>query len=410
MIGWELPPHNSGGLGVACYGLTEAMARRAIDITFVLPQRMEVSADFMRVVYADTASPAAPGAGSGGIISPYADGGRVVAPPAHGTGAGTRVQRTESYTRPLTLYEQVQDYAEKVSNMCHGESFDVIHAHDWLSFPAGVRAREETGKPLVVHVHATEFDRTGGNSMNRQVYDTERWGMERADRVIAVSNFTRETIVSQYGIPREQVEVIHNGINPDEYATESEINTVLRLREMGSRIVLFIGRLTVQKGPDYFIEAASRVLEREKNVIFVIAGSGDMEGQLLEEAAARGIADHVFFTGFLRGEDWKTMYRSADVFVLPSVSEPFGIAPLEAMMHGVPSIVSRQSGVSEVLRNALKVDFWDVDEMAHKVLSILRHKSLHKELRVHGKREAKNLDWNAAAEKCIRLYSAITAE
>ncbi len=404
MIGWELPPYNSGGLGVACYGLTKAMARRAIDITFVLPQRMTVEADFLNVVFAETVTPGQSGAGTT-PVSAYAQPEIAVA-----GGAAPQVAAPAAKRRPVTLFDQVQQYADEVEGIANEESFDVIHAHDWLSFPAGVRVKQKSGKPLVVHVHATEFNRTGGGggSVNQAVYEVERWGMEQADRVVAVSGFIKHILVERYGIRPEKITVIYNGIAPEEYASPRDISEILRLRRQGYRIVLFVGRLTLQKGPDYFVRAAAQVVERETNVVFVMAGSGDMEHQLIEEAAARGIADRLFFTGFLRDNDWQVMYRSADVFVMPSVSEPFGLAPLEAMMHNVPVIVSRQSGVSEVLDHALKVDFWDTDALAQKIIAVLGHRSLRTMLRERGRSEAERLDWDAAAEKCIQLYNRVT--
>ena len=279
-----------------------------------------------------------------------------------------------------------------------GADFDVIHAHDWLTYPAGMALAGVTGKPLIAHVHATEFDRAGEH-VNQGVYDIERMGMHAADRVIAVSLLTKKVCITRYGVPEQKVEVVYNGVEQDDVQPREGARI-----ESDDKIVLFLGRITMQKGPEYFIRAAKRVLEKVENVKFVVAGSGDMALRMIDEAAHLGIGHKVLFTGFLRGRDVERVYKMADCYVMPSVSEPFGIAPLEAMLHDVPVIISKQSGVAEVLTHALKVDFWDTDEMANKIVAVLRHAPLSKTLRAHAPFELRRLTWDGAAEKCVKVY------
>lgn len=291
-------------------------------------------------------------------------------------------------------------YARLVVSLTRHDEFDVIHAHDWLTFPAGVMLSRISGKPLLVHVHSTEFDRAG-NNVNQRVYEIERLGMHAADRVLAVSQLTKSICERRYGVPADKVDVVYNGIEREtqQPVSGSEI-------QKGDKIVLFLGRITMQKGPEYFIAAAKRVLEKVKDVKFVIAGSGDMALRMVELAANMGIGHKVLFTGFLRGKDVERIYQMADCYVMPSVSEPFGLAALEAISHDVPVIVSKTSGVSEVLTHVLKVDFWDIDEMANKIIAVLRHPPLGATLREHGSFELQRLTWGGAAERCVAAYGA----
>ncbi len=301
------------------------------------------------------------------------------------------------------LFADAQRYAKLVCALSIRERFDVIHAHDWLTYPAGMALRALTGKPLVAHVHATEFDRSGEN-VNQGVYDIERAGMHAADRVITVSRLTKSIAVNRYGADPEKVDVVYNGVEQDGAQPFAGHKI-----ERKDKIVLFLGRITMQKGPEYFIEAAKRVLEKVENVKFVVAGSGDMAVKMIEQAASLGIGHKVLFTGFLRGRDVDNVFRMADLYVMPSVSEPFGIAPLEAMSHDVPVIISKQSGVSEVLTHALKVDFWDTEEMANKIVAVLKYPPLSQTLREHGEYELRGLTWEGAAEKCVKVYGRAIA-
>ncbi len=386
MFGWEFPPHHSGGLGVACQGLTHALASRGLEIIFVMPKRIDVGAPWARFVFADGHIE---GRVFNSTLKPYVTG--------------------KSYMRALhdvgiygrDLLAEVVRYAAFGGLVAKEEGFDVIYAHDWLSFGAGVEAKRVSGKPLVVHVHATEFDRCGGPAgVNPDVYEIEKEGMEAADKVIVVSDFTKRIIVKHYGIPESKVRVVHNGVDdttlPRGAANRLKLTT---LKQSGYKIVLFLGRITLQKGPDYFLRTAKMVLSREPRTIFLLSGSGDMERQMMDMAASMGISDRVFFTGFLTGEDRSEVYAAADLFVMPSVSEPFGITSLEAMKLGTPVLVSKQSGVAEAVKHVLKADFWDVDEMTNKILGVIRHDGLRDTLSQNGRHEADALTWDEAAEK-----------
>lgn len=392
MFGWEFPPHNSGGLGTACLGLTRALAAAGARVIFVLPRRLAVQAPWQKVVFAETAD--LDGRAVDSVLIPYL------------TAEGYRRRRADGdsiYGR--NLLDEVYRYAAAAARLARGERFDVIHAHDWLSFPAGLQAKAATGKPLVVHVHATEFDRTGGSGVNAEVYAIEREGLAQADRVVAVSQFTKDLITRHYGVPPDKVTVVHNGIEFEPKAPLAEQLEALKRR--GERLVLFVGRITLQKGPDYFVAAARRVLDFEPRVTFVVAGSGDMERQVIDQVAALGLSRHFIFAGFLRGAELDALYQAADLYVLPSVSEPFGLTPLESLMNGTPVMISKQSGVSEVLRHALKVDFWDTEEMANQIVAVLRHPPLRKTLVTYGQTEARHVTWSAAAEKLLNLYRSL---
>ena len=468
MLGWEFPPFISGGLGTACYGLTKALSGIGTDVTFVLPRPVaapfsgqvrtvtagpdrpvggppatgaraaavgstefhldefdrvrfrtvdaQVTDPYLRpdqygpgsaaVGYASTnprrMDPSVPHKAAvpvssdqdSGTVPQYPDGIPIppsVATPADGFGTGPYAG---------DLFAEVQRYAALAAEIARGETFDVVHAHDWMTFPAGLAVAGIKGVPLVVHVHSTEFDRSG-LAVDQRIYDIERRGMHGAMKVVAVSYLTKNLVTHHYGIDAGKVEVVYNaiesslatGFDPEQYSIHKD-----------EKIVLFLGRITMQKGPEYFLAAAKRVLDVMDNVKFVMAGSGDMIRKTVEMAASMGIGHKVLFTGFLRGPDVEKVFKMADLYVMPSVSEPFGIAPLEAMSHDVPVIISKQSGVSEVLAHALKVDFWDVNEMANKIVAVLRHPPLASTLRTHGSFEVKRLNWTDAAKSCMAIY------
>lgn len=397
MFGWEFPPHNSGGLGVACYGLSRALCDSGVDLTFVLPKRVPTNAPWCRVVFADN-SPR----------EEYSEDVQRQLSSAYLSEAELArllSEYPEIKSIQGTLLQEVLRYGLLARRIAREEQFDVIHAHDWLSFLAGIEAKRVSGKPLVAHIHATEFDRTGNGSVNQAVYDIERMGFDAADRIIAVSNYTKQVLVNRYGIDADKIEVVHNAIDHDDQVIKQGAKDIVHaLQKQGNSIVLFVGRITLQKGPDYFLKAAKRVIDARPNTIFIFSGSGDMERRMIQEAAYLGIGDRVLFVGFLRGQALAELYAMADIAVMPSVSEPFGIVPLEAMHNGTPIIISKQSGVSEVVKNALKVDFWDTDEMANQILSILNHASLKQTLREYGMKEVAEIVWKKAAEKCVTVY------
>ena len=298
------------------------------------------------------------------------------------------------------LMEEVARYAvvaAEVARQLEGQ-FDVIHAHDWLTYFAGIAAKRVSGKPLVVHMHATSFDRSSSDNIDTRVYEIERAGMAAADRVIAVSNLTRNIVIEKYNIPAERVVTVHNAVRFAE--KENEVPE----RGVDDKIITFLGRITFQKGPDYFVEAAAKVLKRVPNVRFVMAGSGDMMNHVIRRVARLGIADRFHFTGFLKGDDVHKMFQLSDVYIMPSVSEPFGISPLEAMRANVPSIISKQSGVAEVLDYAVKVDYWDVDAMADAIYGFVKYPALSKMFSEKGLEEVTGLKWNNAAAKIKTIY------
>ena len=394
MFGWEFPPHTAGGLGTACYGMTRGLAQHGVKVIFVMPKAFgDEDQQFVRVVNASDVETLYGDPKQQSIwdkltfihinsnmvpyISPeeyasYSEQARQTGSfPTQGDVWKERYNFSGSYGP--NLMEEIARYAmvaAQVAKNLAGQ-FDIIHAHDWLTYYAGIAAKRVSGKPLVVHMHATEFDRSGEN-INQQVYNIERTGMMEADRVIAVSNLTRNIIINKYGILPEKVVTVHNAVRfaAQEHETEK--------RGVDDKIVTFLGRITYQKGPDYFVEAAAKVLKRVDNVRFVMAGSGDMLNHIIRRVAKLGIADRFHFTGFLRGAEVQKMFALSDVYVMPSVSEPFGISPLEAMKSNVPVIISKQSGVAEVLDYAIKVDYWDVDALADAIYGLVKYPALAK--------------------------------
>ncbi len=501
MLGWEFPPHISGGLGTACLGLTRALDRQHVEVVFVLPTGLShgdqnshvklIAADsppvakrhasaisksdstasvIPTVESSQTIRPTRPVAMSktssgltmrpvdSPLTNPYQmEGGQLEDLPAHmreslqraraylARGGTETSSRTSAY-RSLDgcndssrgsladgggsfggdsgggsggsagggggegpanyvgdVVEQAHLYAQRCLAVAKAEQFDVIHAHDWMTYPAGLAIARECNKPLVVHVHSTEFDRSGEN-VNQRVYDLERQGMHGADRVVTVSYLTRSIVAERYGTHPDKISVVYNGIDNGNGNGHTTSKTTIGKND---KVVLFLGRITMQKGPEYFIRAAKRVLEKEPNVIFVMAGSGDRTADTMDLAVKEGIDDKIVFTGFLRGREIDEIFHLANVFVMPSVSEPFGIAPLEAISHDVPVIISKTSGVSEVLTHALKVDFWDVDEIANKIIAVLRHAPLSQTLRTHADVELRRLTWDEAADKCVHVYEEL---
>ncbi len=397
MFGWEFPPYNSGGLGVACRGLTRALVRNDVEIIFVLPKKIPITPDFMDMLFADKVSSVTVKT-IDTLLSPY----------VNATNYTEEYISLESSIYRGTLYEEVLRYAECAKKIAREEKFDIIYTHDWLSFRAGIESKKISNKPHIAHIHATEFDRCGGDNVNKKIAVIEKEGLQTADCVIAVSKYTKDIIVNKYEIPEEKVSVVYNGIDKEdfpEYNTKSE--RLKNLKDNGTKIILFVGRLTLQKGLDYFLSAAKKSLEYNDNMIFVIAGTGDMENQIIRQVSEMGISDKVLFMGFVRGDELQDAYKMADLYIMPSVSEPFGITALEAMLHSTPVMVSNQSGVSEVATHVLKVNFWDTHEMANKILAVVEHDVLQKQLSENGFREVKNLTWDASAKACIDVFSKI---
>lgn len=392
MFGWELPPHNSGGLGTACYGLLRAMLEKGISVTFVLPRRKDVRLNSTKILFADDVDVKFKEFHS--LMTPY-------------DSVSSYSEKVNTTKAPFSsdLIAEVKRYAKAAKKIAKEESFDIIHAHDWLSALAGIAAKEVSGKPLVLHIHATEYDRTG-NNINPDIAAIEQEGLEKADLIIAVSQMTKDIIVDKYHIDPNKIKVVHNGVNASDWPNiDLDTNNLEQLKEAGYKIVLYVGRITVQKGVDYLLKAAQQVLKYDPKVYFVIAGSGDMERQIIEQAAYMGISDKVLFAGFLRGQELIKLYRMVDLFVMPSVSEPFGLTALEAVINNTPVLISKQTGVSEVLTHALKVDFWDTEEMANKILAVLLYDSLKLTLKDNALKEAQKQDWKSVADKVTQVYS-----
>lgn len=400
MFGWEFPPHNSGGLGMACFGLTRALAGAGVDVSFVLPKKSLVDSSHCKIIFAEALGEVTLHE-IDSILSPYLSAKEYLDIREL---LGENIASKYSHS----LMREVLRYAKKARIIAKKEKFDIIHAHDWLSFLAGIEAKKISGKPLIAHVHATEFDRTGGNGINEAVYAIEKKGMAYADKVVTVSQFTKNIVHNKYNIPENKIEVVHNGIDEVDYIRgDVSPKAIKKLKEQGKKIVLFVGRITLQKGPDYFVRVACKVSKQFPEVLFVVAGSGDMEWKMIQEVAYQKIADKFIFAGFLRGKELDSVYQIADLYIMPSVSEPFGITPLESLMHGTPAIISKQSGVSEVVSHVLRADFWDIDDMADKVLSVLQNDVLKFTLSREGKKDVKKINWKKAAEKCILIYSNI---
>jgi len=421
MFGWEFPPHITGGLGTACFGLTKGMVKLGTDVIFVVPKAYgdelhpgfrlinasDITMDFKdsqqqefrnKINYIEI----------GSNLIPYME------PEEFEVLAEKETRKTSEKSKTIfsrkfkfsgkygkNLMQEVSRYAVIASSISTQHGFDVIHSHDWLTYPAGIAAKKISGKPLVIHVHATEFDRSGKN-VNTSVFEIEQKGMQEADRVITVSNLTRQIVIEKYGINHEKVVTVHNAVEPSDRQETATIR-----KHVKEKVVTFLGRVTYQKGPDYFVEAAHKVLKRDENVRFVMAGSGDLLNRMVRRIAKLKMGTKFHFTGFLAGAEVDTMFAMSDVYVMPSVSEPFGISPLEAMRSNVPVVISKQSGVSEILKHAIKVDFWDIDAMADAIYGILHYDGLSKLFARFGKEEVDNLKWDNAAFNVLEVYKTV---
>jgi glycosyltransferase involved in cell wall biosynthesis len=419
MFGWEFPPHISGGLGTACYGLTKGLAAlKDMEVLFVVPKAFgdEDQSDIQLIgankipvsqkefTFNDSGTTLDYIEVQSEII-PYLSEDEFwklknkTLPPKVKfvkTTEGLTIDFSGSYGH--NLMDEIKNYALVAKIIARRNNFDLIHAHDWLAYPAGIAAKRASGKPLVIHVHATDFDRSGGN-VNPTVYAIEREGMEMADKIIAVSNFTRQTVIEKYNISPEKIITVYNAVEPIAKKHESNFK-----KGINEKLVTFLGRITMQKGPEYFIEAAHLVLKKTDNVRFVMAGSGDKLNEMVERVAQLRMADKFHFTGFLKGDDVNQMFQMTDVFVMPSVSEPFGIVPLEAMQADVPVIISNQSGVSEILNHAIKIDFWDTYAMADAIYGLITYPALAGFLKKSGKKEVGGLKWLHSARQVQNVY------
>jgi glycosyltransferase involved in cell wall biosynthesis len=413
MFGWEFPPHILGGLGTASFGLIKGLSLQPdMDIVFVLPKPWgDEDRSFLRIIGANNTPVVWKDVGYdyvAGRLSKYMDAQEYFNLRDH-------IYADFSYRfvndlgciefsgrYPDNLMEEINNYSIVAGVIARTEQYDIIHAHDWLTYPAGIHAKNVSGKPLVIHVHATDYDRSRGN-VNPEVYSIEKNGMDYADHIITVSHLTRNTVIEKYNQNPAKVTTVHNAVEP----LGKDILSIPDKRGVKDKIVTFLGRITMQKGPEYYVEAAARVLSRSDKVRFVMAGSGDMMNQMIRLAAKRGISDRFHFTGFMKGKQVYEIFKSSDVYVMPSVSEPFGISPLEAMQCGVPSIISKQSGCAEILNYAIKVDFWDIDALADAVYGLITYPALHKFLKEEGLKEVNNIKWEYAGQKVRVIYDRV---
>lgn len=413
MFGWEFPPHILGGLGTASYGLTKGMSRQTdMDITFVIPKPWgDEDTSFLKII----------GMSQVPIVFRNVDRDYVESRIGH-------VMKPELYYHlrnhiyadfnylytddlgciefsgryPDNIYEEINNYSILAGVVARADNYDIIHSHDWLTYPAGIHAKQVTGKPLVIHVHATDFDRSRGN-VNPQVYGIEKNGMDHADHIMCVSELTRRTVIEKYHQHPDKVTAVHNAVTP----LDPDILAIPDKRGVKDKIITFLGRITMQKGPEFFVEAAYRVLQKTDKVRFIMAGNGDMMDQMIRLVAERGISDRFHFTGFMKGREVYEVYKASDVYVMPSVSEPFGISPLEAMQCGVPSIISKQSGCAEILDYAIKVDYWDVDALADAMYALVAYPAMHKFLAEQGLKEVNGITWENVGLKVRGIYDRV---
>ena len=423
MFGWEFPPHIAGGLGTACYGMTKGLAANDVEVLFVMPSASgDEDESAVKIINAsdvavDTVTKSVDEflgkvqfVHIGTNMIPY------VSPEEfENIVEEERLRQTEDFRIQYgqkfkfsgkygkNLMEEVARYAMVGATiaMQHKDEFDVIHAHDWLTYLAGIAAKQLTGKPLVVHVHATSYDRASDDNIDSRVLDLETRGMQAADKVIAVSELTRNICINKYGIDPSKVVAVHNAVD---FSGRDNIKVE---RGVKDKVVTFLGRVTYQKGPEYFIEAAAKILKRCDNVRFVMAGSGDMLNRCIRHVARLGISDKFHFTGFLRGAEVQNMFALSDVYIMPSISEPFGISPLEAMQTNVPAIISKQSGCAEILDYAIKTDFWDVDAMADAIYALLNYPAMADMAARCGHDEVNALKWTQAAAKIKNVYESV---
>lgn len=385
MLGWELPPHNSGGLGVACWEMCKELSKQSISIKFLLPYKSNHVSDFMEIIPVTNLDPV-------NIWSIYAQ----------------DIKYEKNHTDIVNIFELEQTYTKSVEHYLDSET-DVIHAHDWVTFRAGMRAKELLGKPFIVHVHSIESDRAGQKVGNPLIHEIEELGLLNADQIVAVSELTKQKISEEYNIPLSKITVAHNSISPDYISDITGDNSYSYLKEMqnnGYKVICNVGRLTVQKGLNNFLHAASKVIEKEPKTLFLFVGSGEQEFELIRLSADLGIGKNVFFAGFQRGKNLRDAFSIADLFVMPSVSEPFGLTPLEAAAYGTGSMISIQSGVSEVFKNCLKVDFWDIEEMANNMINIIRSDALSNTLSQNAYSEFSKMSWSKNAQILLDLYNS----
>lgn len=397
MLGWELPPHHTGGMGIVCYQMCQQLARSGAEIEFVLPYTADFSnIDFMKI------NPAVP-----------ADVSEVISGPVGSTYDSQYFEYVmeDGTTKGTAMSEHQANYADYVSKLALMTDYDVIHAHDWLTFRAALAAKQVSGKPLFVHIHSTEYDRAGGKSGNPLVEEIEYVGLNLADRIFAVSQATKDTIIKHYHIAADKIEVVHNAMEFKaeelyEDTTDNSFKYLCTMQQAGYKVLVSAGRLTIQKGLMHLLQAFRRVVDERPKSLLLVVGSGDQYEELIEAAASMGLSGNVIFTGYLNGtgKQWRDAFRAGDLFIMPSVSEPFGITPFEALAQGTPVLISNQVGSSEILHHVLKVDYWDTDEMANQILALFNHSELATTLAENGRAEMMNQSWEKSVSNILRHY------
>ncbi|MCD4771054.1 glycosyltransferase family 4 protein [archaeon] len=409
MLGWEFPPFFAGGAGIVCYELTKEMVKiDDVDLTYVMPFGPdEVANQHLRILIANKFRgkkinfkkvPSLLGAYM--TEESYKENRQRLID----SGKLTMADDNTLNLYGINLIEEVYNFAGRVSTIVDDEEFDVVHAHDWTTFPAAIQASEQMKKPLIVHMHITGFDKSGGNGVDPHIYAIEKEGMEKADKIIAISEKVKRGLVKNYGINPSKIEIVYHAkvdVGPD-------TNFDFPKFKSKNKVVLYAGRMTMQKGPEYFIDVAKKVVNFYKNVIFIMIGSGDQMNQMIRKTAEMGLQDKFLFHGFYSRDDANKFFSMADVFVMPSVSEPFGLVPFEAISKNTPSIISKQSGVSEILNNVFKVDFWDIDKMANQIVSLLKYNELHNTMKKEGLDELNKLTWDEPARRCVDIYKELT--
>lgn len=396
MIGWEFPPFNTGGLGTACAGLTAGLSKLQVDQTFLLPKKLPTNAPYLKIIK--------PGQGYFKQIQinfkilPY---GPIIQNENTKTFSNYKSHHYSYYTE---MVNQALEYADIVRSFASQEPMDLIHGHDWMTYPAAISAKRVAKKPLVLHIHATEFDRTLNGNLNPEIHAIEEEGFRKADRIIAVSNYTKQIVVDKYHIDSDKIKVVHNGIDLTDSFRYQISQAQLDSFAKGKKLISFVGRLTSQKGPDYFLQAAAKIAQADNKTIFVIAGDGDMYQQMLNQAGRYHLTGKLLFTGFLRDYQKQFLYQRSDLFIMPSVSEPFGLVALEAAAAKTPIIISKQSGVKEVMPEAITTNFWDVDDIVQKSLRVLKNSDYAQELGQKVFEQTQRVTWDKAAQKCLAIY------
>lgn len=392
MLGWELPPHNTGGLGVACHELSRQLAIDGACVRFVVPYRATHDTSHYMVESA-TDYPVEVIMGQFG---------------AYGHPDTSYDKNIPVMDGDMPIRCLQQKYIAHVEKSVRVNPPDIIHAHDWLTYEAGIRAKQITGRPLIAHVHATEFDRAGGGSGHPLIHEIEYQGLCMADRIIAVSGITKQLIIDKYQIPADKIDVVHNSINvstfDESWYSEATYRYLHAMKQRGHQVVVSVSRFTVQKGLDHLVRGFARARTYNPRLLLLLVGDGEQRDELMDLAAELGVGEHVLYSGFVRGRQWRDAYRIGDIFVMSSVSEPFGLTALEAAGCGNAIIITKQSGVGEVLQNVVRYDYWDDEKLANALIGISDRRALRYQLAAKAREEFEKLSWAQVASRIFKLY------